>query len=189
MSVIASQKDFDFIIDTLDWLRSSTGTVIDVGGGGGLISEGLALRLPGLHFVVQDSENVLQQADVHPDVKHRISFMTHNFFDEQPVKHAEVYYFRNIFHDWPDEQCITILRNLIPALKPGAHVIIDNFGLQEPLTLPPYQERVQRSVIHTYYRSTSNNSNCISSFAEPNYESSTVANLVCGSTGLSISYS
>ncbi|KAL8893337.1 MAG: hypothetical protein Q9192_005370, partial [Flavoplaca navasiana] len=83
---------------------------------------------------------------VHPDVRDRISFMVHDFFEEQPVKNAEVYYFRNIFHDWPDVQCITILQNLIPALKPGAHVIIDNFGLQDPLTLPPYQERVQRYV-------------------------------------------
>lgn len=73
--------------------------------------------------------------------------MPHDLFDEQPVKNADIYYFRNVFHNWPDQQCHDILRNLIPALKPGAHILIDDFGLQEALTLPPYQERLQRSVL------------------------------------------
>ncbi|KAL8989010.1 MAG: hypothetical protein Q9177_002003, partial [Variospora cf. flavescens] len=144
MSAIASQKDFEFILDSFDWLRYTGGTVVDVGGGSGTISEGLALRLPGLNFIVQDHEEVIRHANVNPKLKGRIEFMPYSFFDEQPAKYAEVYYFRNIFHNWPDEQCVIILQKLIPALKPGAHIIIDDFGLQAPLILPAYQERTQR---------------------------------------------
>ncbi|KAL8952686.1 MAG: hypothetical protein Q9222_001423 [Ikaeria aurantiellina] len=146
MSAMASQTNFDFILDSFDWPRYFTGTVVDVGGGSGTISEGLALQLPNLNFIVQDSEEVIKQANINSVVQDRISFMAHDFFTEQPAKFAEVYYFRNIFHNWPDEQCIAILKKLIPALKPGAHIIIDDFGLREPLTLPAYQERAQRSV-------------------------------------------
>ncbi|KAL8658927.1 MAG: hypothetical protein Q9202_007360 [Teloschistes flavicans] len=144
MSSIASVKNFEFIIDSFDWLRHSTGTVVDVGGGSGTICEGLALRLPSLNFIVQDVPEVIEQASIKLEVTDRISFMAYDFFDEQPVRDAEIYYFGNIFHNWPDAQCITILRRLIPALKPGAHILIDDFGLQEPLTVPAYQERLQR---------------------------------------------
>lgn len=94
MSAIASQKDFEFILDSFDWLRYTNGTVVDVGGGSGTISEGLALRLPGLKFIVQDFEEVIKQARVNPKLEGRLSFVPYNFFDEQPTKLAEIYYFR-----------------------------------------------------------------------------------------------
>ncbi|XXH02516.1 hypothetical protein Hte_008892 [Hypoxylon texense] len=43
--------------------------------------------------------------------------------NETPV-HADVYFFRSIFHNWADKYCIQILQNLVPALKPGARVVI-----------------------------------------------------------------
>lgn len=146
MNALASNKNFDFIIDSFGWLRYSTGTVVDVGGGSGTICEGLAFRLPKLKFIVQDVPEVIEQASINPKLTDRISFMPYNFFDEQPARDAEIYYFRNIFHNWPDAQCTEILRSLIPALKPGAHILIDDYGLQEPLTVPAYAERSQRSV-------------------------------------------
>ena len=144
MSSIASQNDFEFIIQSFDWKSYSNATVVDVGGGCGTVSEGLALRLPRLNFIVQDSEEVVRYSSVVLDVKDRVSFMPHDFFHEQPVRGAQIYYFRNIFHNWSDEDCVRILRSLVPALTPGAHIIIDDFGLQDPLTLPAYRERQQR---------------------------------------------
>ena len=144
MSAIALENDFDFILESFDWHSYPNASIVDVGGGCGTISQGLALRLPGRKFIVQDSDETLRHSVIVPDVEDRVSFMAHDFFHEQPVRGAEIYYFRNIFHNWPDEDCIRILRNLIPALKPGAHIIIDDFGLQEPLTLPAYRERQQR---------------------------------------------
>jgi hypothetical protein len=61
-----------------------------------------------------------------------VSFQTHSFFDPQPLT-ADIYMLKWIFHDWPDAECIAILRALVPALKPGARVLfIDYVGKQEP---------------------------------------------------------
>jgi hypothetical protein len=43
----------------------------------------------------------------------------HDFFSEQPIKGARAYYFRNIFHDWPDKECASTLKNIAEAMKPG----------------------------------------------------------------------
>jgi hypothetical protein len=52
--------------------------------------------------------------------------MGHNFFDEQPIKNADIYHFRRVFHNWSDKYCIKILQALVPALKPGARVIVSD---------------------------------------------------------------
>jgi hypothetical protein len=43
----------------------------------------------------------------------------HNFFQEQPQKGARAYYLRYIFHDWPDTDCLTILKHIAAAMTPG----------------------------------------------------------------------
>ena len=59
--------------------------------------------------------------------------MAHDFFKEaQPVHGADVYFFRFIFHNWPDKYCLKILRSLIPALKTGAKVVIIDYVLPGP---------------------------------------------------------
>ena len=37
---------------------------------------------------------------------------------------AEVYFFRHVFHNWPDEAARQILQNTIPALTPGQSRIV-----------------------------------------------------------------
>jgi hypothetical protein len=51
--------------------------------------------------------------------------MQHDFFTPQPVKDADIYLYRWIFHNWDDEKSISILRNLIPALKKGAMIQVE----------------------------------------------------------------
>lgn len=79
--------------------------VVDVGGGRGHVSVRIAEKVPGLNFVVQDDESMLEagQAEGVPKaVKYRIEFMPHDFFNEQPVKGADVYLLRFILHDHSD---------------------------------------------------------------------------------------
>jgi hypothetical protein len=60
-----------------------------------------------------------------------MSFQVHDFFKPQPVQ-ADIYLIKIVLHDWPDAECIKILRALVPALKPGSKVVfIDYVGKQK----------------------------------------------------------
>ena len=72
--------------------------------------------------------------------------MAHDFNTPQPVKGADIYFFRWIFHDWSDKYVIKVLRALIPALKKGARIVANDKLLPEPGGLSPYQEQALRSV-------------------------------------------
>ena len=74
----------------------------------------------------------------------RILLTTHDFFNEQPVVGADVYFFRHVFHNWPDLYCVKILRALIPALKPGAKVLINDGTSPEPGTMNIYEDKLIR---------------------------------------------
>lgn len=78
------------------------------------------------------------------ELKDRVELTTHDFFTEQPVKGADVYFFRHVFHNWPDLYCIKILRALIPALKPGAKVLINDGTAPEPGSMSPFEDKLQR---------------------------------------------
>lgn len=56
-------------------------------------------------------------------LRDRISYREHDFFTAQPVA-ADVYFFRHILHDWSDADCVRIVAALLPALRPGARVLI-----------------------------------------------------------------
>ncbi|KAI1180010.1 S-adenosyl-L-methionine-dependent methyltransferase [Nemania sp. FL0916] len=136
-----------YVTDFYPWDELSGGTVVDVGGSQGFVCVALARKFPSLSFVVQDLEPVITEAqkNVPAEVADRISFMAHDFFNPQPVSGADVYYLRWVLHNWPDKYCIKILRNLIPALKPGAKVILHEAILPSPGEVPKNLESQLRS--------------------------------------------
>lgn len=67
-----------------------------------------------------------------------------DFFSVQPVRDADIYFFRCVFHNWSDKYSVKILQNLIPALKPGAKVLVNDLVMPEPNTLVPTVERIAR---------------------------------------------
>ena len=124
MSALAQQIDIELVLESVLKTTSldASPLIVDVGGGRGDISVSLAKRLPHASFVVQD---VASTARVHGEedsahLGNRIKFQAYDFRSVQQVAGADIYYFRNIFHNWPDQVCVNILRNQIPALKPGA---------------------------------------------------------------------
>ena len=122
-----------------DWdaIDKPGGVVVDVGGGQGAVSKFLAASTRHVRFIVQDSAAVTDsgEAALPEDLKGRVEFMPHDFFTEQPIKGADVYFMRWILHNWSDKYCLQILRNLVPALKKGARVVLYEFLLpDEPVT-------------------------------------------------------
>ena len=119
-----------------------------MGGSHGFACTQLASAFPNLNFVVQDLAPVVAGGakTVPSHLADRIGFMAHDFLNKQPVKNADVYFFRWIFHNWSDKYCIQILRNLIPALKCGARIVINDNVLPEPGVLPIWREERLRSM-------------------------------------------
>lgn len=85
----------------------------------------LARKYPNMEIFVQDLGEVQPAFDrtVPEDLKDRIRFTEHSFFNPQPIK-ADIFLLKMILHDWPDAECIQILQNLVPVMKPGAKVLL-----------------------------------------------------------------
>lgn len=97
---------------------------------------------------MQDLPQPIQEGRVNlpSELADRVEFMEHDFFTEQPVKGADVYFFRWIFHNWSDKYSIKILKNLVLTLKKGARVVVNEFCLPEPGTVHLEVERTLRRV-------------------------------------------
>lgn len=99
--------------------------LVDVGGGQGSVSKALASATKHIKFIVQD-EQISSNSDslaLSDGLQGRIEFMKHDFFTEQPIKSAQIYFFRWILHDWSDKHAVRILKNLVPAMRDGTKVI------------------------------------------------------------------
>ena len=148
MGAFSNDRSFSIenVTNGYDWAGLGEGTVVDIGGGIGTVSIALATAFPKLHFVVQDRPDVIGNAVVEDaDIKNRIKFMEHDFFQEQPIKHADVYFFRWVLMEWSDEKAVEIIKALKPALKVGAVVVIVDFYVPDPGTCPIWQERKFRN--------------------------------------------
>lgn len=134
------------VIDSFDWNDLGTEVVVNIEGFHGSISIALVQNFSSLHCIVQDRSAVVKlgREKLPSELIDRVGFMEHDFFIEQPVKHANVYFLRWILHDWSDTYAIQGLRALIPALKPGAKIVICEKILPEPGSVSTYQDRAFR---------------------------------------------
>ena len=141
----APMLHFDNCIRDLQWSEAEIPkTVVDMGGANGALSAGLLRKFPSIQTaIVQDLPKVVARTEVPDDLKSRLRFQAHDFFEKQPVK-ADVYFMRQIIHDWPEPQCVQILRNLVPALRDGARLILHEIVLLDHGKGSIMEERRQR---------------------------------------------
>ncbi|KAI1856443.1 hypothetical protein JX265_011690 [Neoarthrinium moseri] len=66
-------------------------------------------NLPG-RIIVQDQPHVMTKLD-------GIDTMAHDIFTPQPISGGRLYYFKQIIHNWQDEQAVAILRNKAVTMK------------------------------------------------------------------------
>ncbi|MCJ1251160.1 hypothetical protein MMC30_008391 [Trapelia coarctata] len=118
-----------------DWASVGAGPVVDVGGSVGLTSLVLAQAFPSINLVSQDiSVEAIKEGEalvISSDLQHRVTFSHHDFFTPQPVA-AKAYIFKNILHDWPDADCVRMIKALLPALEDGAHVLVAESIMPDP---------------------------------------------------------
>lgn len=99
-------------------------TLVDMGGGKGHDIQAFSRAFPDAGgLVLQDIPKVIDsigQAALDP----AITRQKHDFFTGQPVRGAKVYFLRHILHDWPDSDCLRILKEVRSAMQPGYSKLI-----------------------------------------------------------------
>lgn len=142
----SSTAGLQALVDEFPWSSlPEHGLVVDLGGSQGHVSAFVAKAIPSLKFVVQDLPEVISDTDstyrIPDSLAERVTLMSHSFFTPQPVRDVDAVLIRYIFHNWSDEYCTRILRNLIPGLKPGAKIVIQDHLMPEPKTLSLAKEK------------------------------------------------
>ncbi|KAK7021288.1 hypothetical protein VNI00_017463 [Paramarasmius palmivorus] len=121
-----------YLCKVYPWSTQAAGTVVcDIGGGTGYVTMGLMKKYPHLKLVIQDSAEVLRMArefwgSKYPEALEggRVDFVSFDFFKDAALENCDVYYLKYILHDWNDAECVTILKNVRKAMKPGSRVIV-----------------------------------------------------------------
>lgn len=143
MQVFSQRPQFDlsYVTNHYDWESLGSALVVDVGGSQGHVSIALARQFSNLKFIVQDMEKIVDNCRVPEELRQRVSFMAHDIFTPQPVKAADVFFLRWVLHNWSDKYCLRILRALIPSLRRGARVIIQETIMPEPGAVAMWKEK------------------------------------------------
>lgn len=120
MNFFQSSPGFEpiHLINGFDFESIRNGIFVDIGGSHGAVSIEVAKRYSTLHCIVQDLPLATKDGTAHvpEELCDRVQFMEHDFFQPQPVKHADIYYFRWIFHGryifspvhFREQACVTL---------------------------------------------------------------------------------
>ncbi|KAI0529963.1 S-adenosyl-L-methionine-dependent methyltransferase [Xylaria digitata] len=143
MSWMRSQRDgLPLFLGAIDFkeefashgVNEDTPVFVDIGGSFGHQCVRLRQKHPDLvgRVILQDREEVIQQAKTHPIPGFEgVIPQAHDFFTPQPIKGARAYYLRHVLHDWPDNECIDILKNIKSAMTQESRILIDEIVLPE----------------------------------------------------------
>ena len=103
--------------------------VVDVGGGQGSLLAAVLRRHSSLTGTVFDQPHVV--ASSAPEgLELRWSAVGGSFFESVPP--ADCFLLKSVLHDWPDEECVAILRRCAASLRPGGVVLLVEIVLDRP---------------------------------------------------------
>ncbi|KAI1384818.1 S-adenosyl-L-methionine-dependent methyltransferase [Hypoxylon trugodes] len=138
-------------------IDSEAPLLVDVGGGRGHDITEFEQQFPDVagRLVLQDQPPVLDTAT---SLSSRIEKHGLNFFVEAPVKDARIYFMKFIIHDYDDEKCLQILKNVKASMKKGhSYLVINDFILPEVgcELLPAMWDLLMMTVVASMERSES----------------------------------
>jgi hypothetical protein len=108
-------------------------TIVDVGGGTGNLLVAILTQYPQLHGVLFDLPQVIQDASKlieGQEMTDRVTLEGGSFFERVPGG-GDAYLLAHVIHDWPEDQCLTILENCRRAMGPGSKLLIIEMVLPE----------------------------------------------------------
>jgi 2-polyprenyl-3-methyl-5-hydroxy-6-metoxy-1,4-benzoquinol methylase len=101
-------------------------TVVDVGGGHGVLLNTILQAYSGVNGIVFDSPHVVvgaEDAIRKAGLTGRCRAVGGDFFQGVPAG-GDAYLLKHIIHDWPDDKAATILRNCRKGVNPGGKLLL-----------------------------------------------------------------
>ncbi|TWT01658.1 methyltransferase [Reyranella sp. CPCC 100927] len=101
-------------------------TVMDVGGGNGMLLEGVLTAHPTLRGIVFDLPHVVEHARarlVETSLADRCTAAAGDFFADVPAG-ADAYMLKHVIHDWNDKRATAILKNCHRAMTPDGKLLL-----------------------------------------------------------------
>ena len=108
------------VAEAYDFSRFSK--LVDVGGGHGFLLKTILAKAPAARGVVFDLPGAVKGADTKA-LGDRLECVGGDFFQTVP-KGGDCYTLKHIIHDWDDDRCRTILRNVATAMVPTGSVLV-----------------------------------------------------------------
>jgi len=114
-------------VNTLIASLPLTAVVVDVGGGEGSFASKILCLRPDISVVLQEQSVTCDAARSNPMLKtwiatDRLKLVERCFFDGIVVENGSLYILKYILHNWGDEDCISILRNIRVALQVASNI-------------------------------------------------------------------
>jgi len=123
------------MLDAYDF--SGIGVLADLGGGNGSLLAGILRRYPRMRGILFDMDHVVARAGQSAHIQavaERCTSVAGSFFETAPSG-ADAYLMRHVLHDWTDEQCVSILRNVRRVVPQQGRLLIVE------CVVPPGNER------------------------------------------------
>jgi hypothetical protein len=131
----------DAMTDQSEWLGPAIaaaydfgawGTLMDVGGGNGMLLAAILKAHPGLHGVLADLPAVIERAEerrfLTGDLQRRSTLRSCDFFGEVPTG-CRSYLMKNVIHDWDDERALKILINCRRAVPDDGALLLAQWAI------------------------------------------------------------
>jgi hypothetical protein len=131
----------DAMTDLSEWLGPAIsaaydfgawGSLMDVGGGHGMLLAAILRAYPKLHGVLADLPAVISRAEergyLAGDLKRRSTLRCCDFFQEIPMG-CRAYLMKNVIHDWDDERALKILINCRRAVPDDGALLLAQWAI------------------------------------------------------------
>jgi hypothetical protein len=108
--------------------------LVDVGGGLGMLLAAILKRHPVLKATLCELPYVIEQARTGPllaPFAGRCEFAGGSFF-ESVASGGDAYIMKHILHDWDDEHCLTILKNIRRAITANGKLLVADYVVGSP---------------------------------------------------------